>query len=154
MYVCQEKEKKKGKKKCMHARESLGMKEFKSTHTHMRGKARSAKKKQKGSPRHLMSVSGRKGYVTAHFYLIFERFFLSLGKERKKSQISKWMTKAAPPPPPDLLRINSTYHTEMFIRRWQGGLWGTGRLHNIVTILKTPWGGVLGGLGRLGRWGK
>lgn len=60
------------------------------------------------------------------------------------------MTKAAPPPSP---RINSTYHTEMFIRRWQGGLWGTGRLHNIVTRLKTPpgGGGRAGGAG--GAWG-
>lgn len=35
-----------------------------------------------------------------------------------------------PPPPPSLLRINDTLHTEMLIRRWQRGLWGTGRLHD------------------------
>lgn len=62
-------------------------------------------------------MSGRKGYLCYSTFLFdfFERFFyLSLGKERKKERKSKKQAddeSSSPPPfPPDLLRINSTYH--------------------------------------------
>ena len=132
MYVCQEKEKKEKK-----GNKSVCTQEIPWEHTHIRKsslspKTKQKKKKKKKKKKNKKSFNSsldeiceltKRVYVliTATFLLIFEGFFLSLGKE---SQMSKQMTKRSPPPPrPSPYELYSDI-TEIFIRRRQRGLWG------------------------------
>lgn len=100
MYVCQEKEKKKGKKKCMHARDSLGMKEFKSiTHAHTRKSSLSKKKTKKV---HLVTwwVWVDERVMLQHIFIWFLSDFSISGKRKKKKSNKQADDESRSPPPP------------------------------------------------------